>query len=248
MNDARERKLSEAIELLKNRKRQLRKVRSSVWDDYDHLPEEERFQDLQDHLSDAVDSLDETESLLDGVIEDLERALHRTIVVAGSDGKEEQITEEKRPDGESPTGNTDERPIVEVKQKDDRLGCGITLAILIGAFLFIPLGIFFIYCNEVILGVMMFVGFLLSIPMVIWVTKRTLSLSESDNNHPTNEHIQISPDTELMIGILGAEAIDRKVKSAMAESEKRRYDSLYWQESIRDKNPRHDFDYDHMDD
>ena len=154
---------------------------------------------------------------------------------------------------EDTSENTDERPIVEVKQNEEELsakrfgtGCAITCFILISAFICIPLGIFFVYCNEVLLGVMMFVVFLLSIPMTFWVVKRTNQ--DSYYKHSSNEQTQIAPDTELMIGMLGAEVIDRELKSAKAESEQRRYDSLYWQESIRDKNPRHDFDYDKMDD
>lgn len=42
--------------------------------------------------------------------------------------------------------------------------------------------------------------------------------------------------------------LDSAVKRERQAAEESRYDSLYWQESIRDKNPRHDFDYDKMDD
>ena len=59
---------------------------------------------------------------------------------------------------------------------------------------------------------------------------------------------RISPGTEFMAGMMGAELINREIKREKEAAEKRRYDSLYWQESIRDKNPRHDFDYDHLDD
>ena len=58
----------------------------------------------------------------------------------------------------------------------------------------------------------------------------------------------LDPGTELMAGMMGAELIDRELKKEKEAAEKRRYESLYWQESIRDKNPRHDFDYDHKDD
>jgi hypothetical protein len=47
---------------------------------------------------------------------------------------------------------------------------------------------------------------------------------------------------------MGAEMLGGAAKRERKAAEKRRYDSLYWQESIRDKNPRHDFDYDNMDD
>jgi hypothetical protein len=51
-----------------------------------------------------------------------------------------------------------------------------------------------------------------------------------------------------MAGMMGAEMLHRAAERERQEAEKRRYESLYWQESIRDKNPRHDFDYDHKDD
>jgi len=51
-----------------------------------------------------------------------------------------------------------------------------------------------------------------------------------------------------LAGMMGAEMLNRAAKRERQAAEKRRYDSLYWQESIRDKNPRHDFDYDKLDD
>lgn len=51
----------------------------------------------------------------------------------------------------------------------------------------------------------------------------------------------IDPATELMAGIMGAEMLHRVAERERQEAEKQRYESLYWQESIRDKNPRHDF-------
>jgi uncharacterized membrane protein YcjF (UPF0283 family) len=63
-----------------------------------------------------------------------------------------------------------------------------------------------------------------------------------------NSESQIDPATKLMAGMMGAEMLGRAAKRERKAAEKRRYESLYWQESIRDKNPRHDFDYDHMDD
>ena len=56
---------------------------------------------------------------------------------------------------------------------------------------------------------------------------------------------------KLILGLIGSELIEdaeRFHNQRVQEREKRRYDSLYWQESIRDNNPRHDFDYDNMDD
>ncbi len=58
----------------------------------------------------------------------------------------------------------------------------------------------------------------------------------------------LDPLTELELGLMGSEILHNAIEREKRAYEKRRYDSLYWQESIRDKNPRHDFDYDHMDD
>lgn len=81
-------------------------------------------------------------------------------------------------------------------------------------------------------------------------------LMDKWNKAPVDERIkdhfnsksQIDPATKFMAGMMGAEMLGRAAKRERQEAEKRRYDSLYWQESIRDKNPRHDFDYDKMDD
>jgi hypothetical protein len=64
----------------------------------------------------------------------------------------------------------------------------------------------------------------------------------------SNKQSGLDPLTELELGLMGSEILHHAIEREKQASEKRRYDSLYWQESIRDKNPRHDFDYDHMDD
>lgn len=63
-----------------------------------------------------------------------------------------------------------------------------------------------------------------------------------------NSKSKIDPATKLMVGMMGAEMLNRAAKRVSQAAEKRLYDSLYWQESISDKNPCHDFDYDKMDD
>lgn len=45
--------------------------------------------------------------------------------------------------------------------------------------------------------------------------------------------------SELLLGMMGAELIDKEIEKEKKESERRRYESLYWQEAARDKN-RHD--------
>ena len=86
------------------------------------------------------------------------------------------------------------------------------------------------------------IGIILLIPFAIKLAKVSgmEGLYKSKTNH--------NPSTDIMAGMMGAEMLGRAAKRERQAAEKRRYDSLYWQESIRDKNPRHDFDYDKMDD
>lgn len=46
--------------------------------------------------------------------------------------------------------------------------------------------------------------------------------------------------SELLLGMMGAELIDKEIEKEKKESERRQYESLYWQEAARDKN-RHDY-------
>ena len=55
----------------------------------------------------------------------------------------------------------------------------------------------------------------------------------------------------LILGLAGVEiieSVDRLHDQRSKEREQRRRDSLFWQESIRTKNPCHDYDKDPMDD
>ena len=45
--------------------------------------------------------------------------------------------------------------------------------------------------------------------------------------------------SELLLGMMGAELLNKEIEKEKRESEKRRYESLYWQEAARGKN-RHD--------
>ena len=134
-------------------------------------------------------------------------------------------------------------------KKDKPLDWWTLIAGLIGlAIIIIPLialfsmlyksgcGVFFLW-----MAIILFIEALILMVYIIWCAV---------NHKPfwgktTSTH---SSKTELMAAIMGAEMLSRAAKRERQEAEKRRYDSLYWQESIRDKNPRHDFDYDKMDD
>lgn len=65
-------------------------------------------------------------------------------------------------------------------------------------------------------------------------------------NGNTNSDLDLS--TKLMLGAMGAKVLDKQIEKHKKNNEKQRYDSLFWQESTRDKNPNHGFDYDHEDD
>ena len=42
--------------------------------------------------------------------------------------------------------------------------------------------------------------------------------------------------SELLLGMMGAELLDKEIEKEKKESERHRYESLYWQEAARDKN------------
>lgn len=46
---------------------------------------------------------------------------------------------------------------------------------------------------------------------------------------------ELDTGTKVMIGLMGAKLLDKQIEKEKEKSEKDRYDSLYWQESIRDK-------------
>ena len=148
------------------------------------------------------------------------------------------------------TDEEEKHPIEEILPAEKKgSGCMKATFIIMGAVVFTPFVAYYVWSygktgdpTDLLAVFLFIVGFMLYLPLAIRLGK--VSGTQSINNTKSG----LDAGTELMIGMLGAEAIDRKLKSAKAESEKRRYDSLYWQESIRDKNPRHDFDYDHLDD
>lgn len=152
----------------------------------------------------------------------------------GSDETEEQPIEETIPGGEKQ---------VEVKKGN---GCALATFILMGVFVLTPFLAYYIWhygkTGETAdaVGIICFIiAFFIYIPFAIKLSK--VSGTAGVNKSQTD----LNPGTELMAGMLGAELINREIKKEKEAAEKRRYGSLYWQESIRDKNPRHDFDYDH---
>ncbi len=160
------------------------------------------------------------------------------------------------PDARIGTDDGEERPIEKIvsdgeKMPEEKKVNGIALAIFImmGVFVLTPFLAYYIWhygkTGETAdaVGIICFIlGFFIYIPFAIKLSK--VSGNASVNNPKTG----LDPGTELMGGVLGSEIINRELKRSRQEAEKRRYDSLFWQESIRDKNPRHDFDYDRMDD
>ena len=63
---------------------------------------------------------------------------------------------------------------------------------------------------------------------------KCITLDEDQEDSPG-----LDARSELLLGMMGAELLNREIEKEKKESERHRYESLYWQEAIRDKN-RHD--------
>ena len=242
MNDARRKKLLEAVNLLKDRQEQLHNISTEAWEKQDRLPETEEFYSLRSRLSDASDALDEAEAILEGVIEDTEKALAEQATPEQLSSINDELTEEKV------------KEIKEDKLPEKQLSRGALFwRIFFVSLVYVPLLLLLLWLwiendDNVYLGFAAFFFILgASILAVLW-DKWDKTPIDKDLQGTYDSHSRIGPTTELMAGIMGAEMIHRAAERKRQEAEKQRYESLYWQESIRDKNPRHDFDYDHEDD
>ena len=243
MNEARRKKLSETLDLLKDRRQQLCDISIEAREKQGRMPETERFYSLRSHLSDASDALDEAESLLGGLIEDTERVLTEPTAPEQPLSKKEKIAKEEMVK-DIEAGKPEEKQL-------SRVGIWwrmFFLFLFTAPLLMLCLWLWIDRNDSVYLW---FAGFIFVAAVVIlyilmgkW--DKTPLDSHLMRNHDTESGID--PATELMAGILGSEILSRELNREREAAEKRRYDSLYWQESIRDKNPRHDFDYDHDDD
>ncbi len=137
------------------------------------------------------------------------------------------------------------------KKPEEKKGAGCAMAILISMVVFTltPFMVYYFWhfgktgdLADLVGAFCFIIGIILFIPFAIKLAK----VSGIEGLYkPNTDH---NPSTDIMAGMMGAEMLDRSAKGGRQDAEKRRYDSLYWQESIRDKNPRHDFDYDHKDD
>ena len=151
-------------------------------------------------------------------------------------------------DGEQPVEEI--LPGVENKpEKKEGTGCAMAILISMGVIILTPFLVYYFWhfgntgdLADLVGAFCCIIGIILYIPFAIKLAKVSgmEGLYKSKTNH--------NPSTDIMAGMMGAEMLDRAAKRERQEGEKRRYDSLYWQESIRDKNPRHDLDYDHEDD
>ena len=155
------------------------------------------------------------------------------------------------PDAKIVSDEGDERPAEEIlpEKKKEGEGCAKAIFIFMGVAVLLPFVAYYVWHfgktgdSSDLVGVVAFIiALLLYIPFAIKLAK------VSGTQNLKNSKSGLDLGTELMGGIVGSEIINRELKRSRQEAEKRRYDSLYWQESIRDKNPRHDFDYDHKDD
>ena len=50
---------------------------------------------------------------------------------------------------------------------------------------------------------------------------------------------KLDPKTELLLGAMGAKILHHQIEEHRKERERKEYESLYWQEAIRDKNNIH---------
>ena len=96
-------------------------------------------------------------------------------------------------------------------------------------------GWFFIVCGVAI--ILMYL-ILIYICISAYTSKgpkgKGITLDEDQEDSPG-----LDARSELLLGMMGAELLNREIEKEKKGSERRRYESLYWQEAIRDKN-RHD--------
>ena len=96
-------------------------------------------------------------------------------------------------------------------------------------------GWFFIVCGVAI--ILMYL-ILIYICVSAYTSKgpigKNITIDEEQDDSPG-----LDARSELLLGMMGAELLNREIEKEKKESERRRYESLYWQEAIRDKN-RHD--------
>ena len=243
MNDARRKKLLEAVNLLKDRQQQLHNISTEAWEKQDRLPETEEFYSLRSHLSDASDALDEAEAILEGVIEDTEKALTEQAAPEQSSSINDEFTEEERV-----------KEIKEDKLPEKQLSrVAIWWRMFFVLLVFLPLVFFLLYLwlihdDGAYLGLAAIL-FIVAVVLLAVLMNKWAKIPDGEELQGTyDSRPRIHPTTEIMAGMMGAEMLHRAAERERQEAEKQRYESLYWQESIRDKNPRHDFDYDHEDD
>ena len=138
MNAARRKKLLETLEKLKERRQQLQELSTLVKEKEGRLPETERYDSIREHYSDASDALDESESLLGGLIDETEMALTEPTAWAQSSISEKRAKEEtpvKNNQAYTPSSGLAEKP----EAKKGISATQIILAIFMGV-IFIPLG------------------------------------------------------------------------------------------------------------
>ena len=161
----------------------------------------------------------------------------------GDEEEEEEILE-----GED---ETEEQQLVEAIKPDEKKegkGCAKAVFLMMGVVVFTPFVAYYVTDygktgnqTDLLAVVLFIIGFLLYVPFAMRLAKVS-GTQDRGNTEPG-----LDAETEIMAGMIGSELIHRSIEREKQAAEKRRYDSLYWQESIRDKNPRHDFDYDHVD-
>ncbi|MBR5256834.1 MAG: hypothetical protein IKV62_08690 [Bacteroidales bacterium] len=96
-------------------------------------------------------------------------------------------------------------------------------------------GWFFIVCGVAI--ILMYL-ILIYICVSAYTSKgpigKDITIDEDQVDSPS-----LDARSELLLGMMGAELLNKEIEKEKKESERHRYESLYWQEAARDKN-RHD--------
>ena len=96
-------------------------------------------------------------------------------------------------------------------------------------------GWFFIVCGVAIILLYLILIYICIRPYTSkGAISKDITLEENQDDIPG-----LDARSELLLGMMGGALLDKEIEKEKKESERRRYESLYWQEATREKN-RHD--------
>lgn len=94
-----------------------------------------------------------------------------------------------------------------------------------------------------ILGTIVLVIVLLAIMFVcvmyLIVCFKAMKETNANKAKGASNRIEMDPETELMLGAMGAQILDNRIEKHRRERERKERESLFWQEAIREKHSRH---------